>query len=172
MVYDGPEISSLYWPSPDPGFSLWDIGRTAYNSRRIAAFNGGVFNSSDKMNITASDIGSGIMIRSRRLTMDYDGILRLYSLNESSRLWPTSWQAISQPCTVDGICRRNGICVHGDKPSCSCPPGYDWTNPTDLSLGCKPTFNTTCEKSTKFNFLPLPNTDYYGFDLNYFIWSM
>ena len=39
LVYDGPEISSVYWPSPDPGFSVWAFGRTAYNSSRIAYFN-------------------------------------------------------------------------------------------------------------------------------------
>ncbi|PWA98537.1 receptor protein kinase ZmPK1 [Artemisia annua] len=168
LVYDGPEISSVYWPSPDPGFSLWAFGRTAYNSSRIACFNDlGIFNASDQMNFTATDLGLGIR---RRLTLDYDGNLRLYSLNESSGLWSISWQALAQPCNVHGICGRNGICVHGDKPQCSCPPGYELSDPADLSQGCKPTFNQTCDhNSTRFKFLPLPYTDYYGFDLNFSI---
>ncbi|KAJ0924056.1 putative protein kinase RLK-Pelle-SD-2b family [Helianthus annuus] len=142
LIYDGPEISSVYWPSPDPGFNVFAFGRTSYNSSRIAAFNDlGVFNSSDGLNFTAIDMGLGIR---RKLTLDSDGNLRLYSLNESSGLWSISWQAISQPCNIHGICGRNGICIHGDKPECSCPPGYELSDPADLTQGCKPTFNMTC----------------------------
>nr|GEV32199.1 putative receptor protein kinase ZmPK1 [Tanacetum cinerariifolium] len=165
LVYDGPEISIVYWPSPDPGFNVWSFGRTAYNSSRIAYFNDlGIFNASDRMSFTATDLGMGIR---RRLTLDYDGNLRLYSLNESSGLWLISWQALAQACNVHGICGKNGICIHGDKPECSCPPGYELSDRTDLSHGCKPTFNQTCDKSTRFKILPLPYTDYYGFDLNF-----
>ncbi|MFS7939629.1 putative non-specific serine/threonine protein kinase [Helianthus anomalus] len=119
LIYDGPEISSVYWPSPDPGFNVFAFGRISYNGSRISAFNDlGVFNSSDGLNFTVIDIGLGIR---RRLTLDSDGNLRLYSLNESTGLWSISWQAISQPCNIHGICGRNGICIHGDKPECSCP---------------------------------------------------
>ncbi|KAI3697570.1 hypothetical protein L6452_30663 [Arctium lappa] len=165
MIYDGPDISSVYWPSPDPGFNVWTYGRTSYNSSRIAVFNNlGVFSSSDRWQFGASDMGFGIK---RRLTMDHDGNLRIYSLNESTRLWSISRQALAKPCDVHGICGRNGICIHGENPECSCPPGYEWSNPTDLTQGCKPTFNKTCDNSTRFGFLGLPHTDYYGFDLNY-----
>ncbi|CAI9301474.1 unnamed protein product [Lactuca saligna] len=166
LLYDGPEIASVYWPSPLLGFDVWSAGRTSYNSSRFAVFNDlGVFNSSDGWQFNASDMGLGIR---RRLTMDYDGNLRFYSLNESTGLWSISWQAIAQPCDVHGICGRNGICVYGDKPpSCSCPAGHEWSDPTDLSRGCKPTFNATSENSTRFEFLPMSYTDYYGFDLNY-----
>ncbi|KAL7583822.1 hypothetical protein Lser_V15G42663 [Lactuca serriola] len=167
LTYDGPEISSVYWPSPDPGFNVWSYGRTSYNSSRIAAFDDfGEFRSSDRWQFSALDRGFGIR---RRLTMDYDGNLRFYSLNESTGLWSISWQAIAQPCSVHGICGRNGICDNGVLQSeCLCPPNHQWTNPTDLSQGCKPTFNTTCSNSTKFGFLEVPYTDYYGFDLDYF----
>ncbi|XP_023734597.1 putative receptor protein kinase ZmPK1 [Lactuca sativa] len=167
LTYDGPEISSVYWPSPDPGFNVWKFGRTSYNSSRMAVFNDvGEFNSSDWWHFSASDMGFGIK---RRLVMDYDGNLRIYSLNESTGLWSISWQAIAQPCNIHGICGRNGICVHGVPPECSCPPGHKWTDPNDFSQGCKPTFDRTCvsANSTKFGFLELRNTDYYGFDLNY-----
>ncbi|KVH94860.1 putative receptor protein kinase ZmPK1 [Cynara cardunculus var. scolymus] len=165
LSYDGPEISSVYWPSPNPSFSVWDYGRTSYNSSRIAVFDGmGVFISSDRWRFSASDMGFGIK---RRLTMDYDGNLRVYSLNESSGLWLITWQAIAQPCNVHGICGRNGICTHGEKLECSCPPGYEWSDPTDLTQGCMPPFNKTCGNSTSFGFLELPHTDYYGFDLNF-----
>ncbi|CAH1445825.1 unnamed protein product [Lactuca virosa] len=165
LTYDSPETTVLYWPSPDPGFNVWSYGRTSYNSSRIAVFDDfGVFRSSDRWQFNASDMGFGIK---RRLTMDYDGNLRIYSLNDSTGLWSISWQAIAQPCNVLGICGRNGICDNGVLQSeCSCPPNHQQTNPTDVSQGCKPTFNTTCSNSTKFGFLEMPNTDYYGFDLN------
>ncbi|XP_023734868.1 putative receptor protein kinase ZmPK1 [Lactuca sativa] len=165
LLYDGPEISSVYWPSPDPGFNIWDYRRTSYNSSRIAVFNDlGVFKSSDLLRFNASDMGFGIR---RRLTMDYDGNLRFYSLNESTGLWSISWQAVAQPCNIHGICGRNGICVYGGKPECSCPPHYEWSEPTDFSQGCKPTFNRTCVNSTRFGFLPMRYTDYFGFDLKF-----
>ncbi|XP_023734596.1 putative receptor protein kinase ZmPK1 [Lactuca sativa] len=165
LTYDSPETTVLYWPSPDPGFNVWSYGRTSYNSSRIAFFDDfGVFRSSDRWQFNASDMGFGIR---RRLTMDYDGNLRIYSLNDSTGLWSISWQAIAQPCNVLGICGRNGICDNGVLQSeCSCPPHHQQTNPTDVSQGCTPTFNTTCSNSTKFGFLEMPNTDYYGFDLN------
>lgn len=165
LLYDGPEISSVYWPSPDPGFNVWAFGRTSYNSSRIASFTDlGVFNSSDRWHFSAMDMGYGIK---RRLTLDYDGNLRFYSLNDSSGLWLVSWQAIAQPCNIHGLCGRNGICVHGENLECVCPPGYEQTDPTDLSQGCKPYFNQTCVDSTKFEFVEMLNTDYYGFDLNF-----
>lgn len=50
LIYDGPEISNVYWPSPDPRFDAFAFGRTLYNSSRIASFDDlGVFNSSDRM---------------------------------------------------------------------------------------------------------------------------
>ncbi|KAL4557958.1 hypothetical protein LXL04_036154 [Taraxacum kok-saghyz] len=167
LFYDGPEISSVYWPSPLAGYNVFEHRRTSFNNSRYAMFNDlGVFDSTDGWTFNASDMGLGIK---RRLTMDYDGNLRFYSLNESTGLWLISWQAIAQPCDIHGICGRNGICVYGDKHECSCPPHHEWRNTSDLSKGCKPTFNTPCGpgNSTEFRFFTMMNTDYYGFDLNY-----
>ncbi|KAF0922829.1 hypothetical protein E2562_002079 [Oryza meyeriana var. granulata] len=42
MLYDGPEIASIYWPLPE--MSVFDEGRTNYNSSRIAILDdAGVF---------------------------------------------------------------------------------------------------------------------------------
>nr|GEX61290.1 putative receptor protein kinase ZmPK1 [Tanacetum cinerariifolium] len=92
---------------------------------------------------------------------------RFYSLNDSSGLWSVSWQAIAQPINIHGLCGRNGICIHGEKLECVCPPGYERDDPTDLSQGCKPYFNKTCVDSTEFKFVEMLYTDYYGFDLNF-----
>ncbi|KAJ0027663.1 hypothetical protein Pint_35316 [Pistacia integerrima] len=49
--------------------------------------------------------------------MDYDGNLRLYSLNNLTGSWMISWQAIMEQCKVHGICGRNEICVSTPSPS-------------------------------------------------------
>ncbi|KAL2932248.1 putative receptor protein kinase ZmPK1 [Bienertia sinuspersici] len=160
MVYDGPEYSSIYWPNPD--YTIWQNGRTNYNSTRVAIFdNNGTLVSSDRLRFSASDNGFGVK---RRLTMDYDGNLRLYSLNNMSRLWTITWQAVIKQCGIHGLCGRNGICVYTPQPKCSCPPYHKPYSSTNWSKGCKPKFARNCNDS---QFLKLPHVDYYGFDLNY-----
>ncbi|KAF8006312.1 hypothetical protein BT93_K0568 [Corymbia citriodora subsp. variegata] len=163
LMYDGPDISSLYWPNPD--YDAFKIGRTKYNSSRIAVLDDtGRFQSSDQFQFNASDRGQGIL---RRLTMDRDGNLRLYSLDKQTGLWEVTWQALQLLCDVHGICGRSGICVYTPEPKCTCPPGYEMSEPSDWQKGCKPKFNFTCSKSQDVKFLALPNTDYYGFDAIY-----
>lgn len=61
----------------------------------------------------------------RRLTLDLDGNLRVYSLNTTSRNWRIVWQAIQEPCKIHGTCGVNEICVpNGNATTCVCTPGY------------------------------------------------
>ncbi|KAF7113407.1 hypothetical protein RHSIM_RhsimUnG0130300 [Rhododendron simsii] len=84
-------ISSVYWP--DPGVISWGAGRTSYDSSQIATLNSsGYFWSTDDFEFLASDYGTEAW---RRLKMDVDGNLRLYSLDEEKRIWSVSWQAMS-----------------------------------------------------------------------------
>ncbi|KAF8006313.1 hypothetical protein BT93_K0569 [Corymbia citriodora subsp. variegata] len=163
LMYDGPDISSIYWPNPD--FDVFQNGRTNYNSSRIAVLDQtGRFQSSDQFQFNASDRGHGI---TRRLTMDQDGNLRLYSLDKQSGSWVVTWQVLPGLCSVHGLCGRNGICVYTPEPKCTCPPGYEASDPTDWDKGCKPMFDFTCSQSQDVKFVALPNTDYYGFDRIY-----
>ncbi|KAJ4979183.1 hypothetical protein NE237_009963 [Protea cynaroides] len=151
LMYDGPEISSVYWPNPD--LTVFENGRTNYNSSRTAVLDDlGRVLSSDRMRISAADTGFGTW---RRLTMDYDGNLRLYSLNESNGLWNISWEALQQQCYVHGLCGRIGICVYTPEPKCPCPPGFEMSDLQDWNQGCKP------------KFLELPQVDFYGFNPDY-----
>ncbi|KAF7113190.1 hypothetical protein RHSIM_RhsimUnG0151900 [Rhododendron simsii] len=124
LLFDGAEVSSFYWPYP--WLNSWDAGRFLYNDSQIAAFNSsGYFRSSDDFEFKASDYGIGVW---RRMRMDVDGNVRLYSLNEGERIWSVSWQAISQPCQIHGVCGPNAMCNY-DYPGenagrrCSCLPG-------------------------------------------------
>ncbi|XP_074338640.1 putative receptor protein kinase ZmPK1 [Apium graveolens] len=162
LLYDGPEIRSLYWPNL--ALAVYPDGRTNYNSSRIALLDDqGRFLSSDLFQFSASDAGQDTK---RRLTMDYDGNLRLYSLNNLTKLWSTSWHAMPQMCNVHGLCGRNGICTYAPNPECSCPPGYEMSDQSDWNGGCKAKFNiSNCLKPDEVKFLAIPHVDYYGFDL-------
>nr|XP_010920495.1 putative receptor protein kinase ZmPK1 [Elaeis guineensis] len=161
LIYDGPDISSIYWPNPDD--DVFQNDRTKYNSSRYAVLDEmGKFVSSDKFAFNASDMAPGIL---RRLTLDYDGNLRLYSLDESEKTWSVTWEALPQPCQIHGLCGRNGICTYmQSKVVCSCPPHYEMSDQSDWRKGCKPKFNTSCNTNS---FLELPRTDFWGYDLNY-----
>lgn len=161
LMYDSPEISSIYWPSAD--YTVFQNGRTSYNSSRIAVLDTeGFFLSSDGLNVKASDWGNGVK---RRLTIGSDGNLRMYSLNVSNGSWIVSWQAIAKLCDVHGLCGQNGICEFLPSFRCSCPPGYEMTDPENWNRGCKPQFSKSCSKAEEFDFIKLPQTDFYGFDL-------
>ncbi|XP_058221127.1 putative receptor protein kinase ZmPK1 [Rhododendron vialii] len=168
LLFDGAEASSTYWP--DPGLVSWEAGRTTYNNSQTAAFNSsGYFRSSDDFKFNASDYG---IVPWRILKMDVDGNVRLYSLDEERRIWRVSWQAISQPCKIHGVCGPNAMCNY-DHPGenagrrCSCLPGYKAKNLTDWSLGCEPEFNLSCN-AAESGFMELPHTEFYGYDIKFY----
>ncbi|KAB2622070.1 receptor protein kinase ZmPK1 [Pyrus ussuriensis x Pyrus communis] len=163
LMFDGPDTSSLYWPDPD--YDVYVGGRTNYNSSRVAVLDDlGKFSSSDELQFGASDAGSSAK---RRLTMDYDGNLRLYSLESVTGLWVVTWEAMTEPCKVRGICGRNGICIYTPQQKCSCPPGYEVADTSDWKEGCKPMFNRSYLRSQQVKFVQIEQVDFYGFDLNY-----
>ena len=71
LMYDGPEITSNYWP--DPFKQWWENNRTAYNNSRYGSLDRhGAFSARDQTQFNSSDMGEGVV---RRLTLDYDGNL-------------------------------------------------------------------------------------------------
>ncbi|KZV51750.1 hypothetical protein F511_11438 [Dorcoceras hygrometricum] len=162
LIYDSPDTSISYWPDPDN--TIYVNGRTNYNGSRIAVLDDmGRFLSSDHLQFNASDMGYGVK---RRLTMDYDGNLRVYSLVNSTGLWDVTWQALLQPCKVLDLCGIYAICVYAPEPTCVCPPGFEQVDPSDWNAGCKAMFDRALLKSRMVKFLAIPHTDYYGHDLN------
>ncbi|XP_031381381.1 putative receptor protein kinase ZmPK1 [Punica granatum] len=166
LLYSGPEISSLYWPRPDR--LPWDAGRTTYNDSRVALLDSlGNFTSSDDWNFLASDYGEK---NRRRLTLDFDGNVLLYSLLKSGE-WAVSWQAIDTPCQIHGICGPNAVCQYNARSgrSCSCAPGYERKNLSDWSQGCKPKFESFCKlPDPETEFIRFPHMDFYGYDEAYY----
>lgn len=162
---DLPQVSDIYWPDPDQ--NIYQDGRNQYNRTRLGMLTDiGVLASSDFADdqaLVASDVGPGVK---RRLTLDPDGNLRLYSLNDSDGSWSVSMVAMTQPCNIHGLCGPNGICHYSPRPTCSCPPGYATRNPGNWTEGCMAIVNTTCDRYDKrsMKFVRLPNTDFWGSD--------
>ncbi|XP_066309357.1 putative receptor protein kinase ZmPK1 [Miscanthus floridulus] len=172
LLYDSPDISSIYWPN-NPINDPFKNGRTTYNSSRIGVLDdNGLFLSSDNLGVHASDFGPGVK---RRLTMDQDGNVRIYSMNASTGGWAVTWAALGQPCSTHGLCGQNALCEYQPRLRCSCPPAYEMVDRQDWRKGCKPMFRVTnCSQppspspEQQFKFLKLPHSDFYGYDLQFY----
>ncbi|CAO2183318.1 unnamed protein product [Urochloa humidicola] len=170
-LYDGPDTSSIYWPSPDN--NVFGNARTTYNSSRLAVLDdAGAFVSSDNLAVRASDLGAAGV--KRRLTIDPDGNVRIYSLNASTGRWNVTWEAMAQPCSVHGVCGQSAICEYRPGLRCSCLPGYEIVDRQDWRKGCKPVFSFSvgnCSQAAaaeqRFKFVRVAQTDFYGYDLGY-----
>ncbi|CAN1815514.1 Putative receptor protein kinase ZmPK1 [Linum perenne] len=165
LLYADPDVSSVYWP--DPELMSWEAGRSTYNSTRIALLDSlGNFNSTDGYSFSSSDYGVGVDIQ-RRITLDFDGNVRLYSRRRGQYgPWKITYQAMSQSCRIHGSCGPNSLCnyVPGLGRKCSCIPGYRAADETDWSLGCVREFNIPCNKSNEIEFIKLTNVEFYGYD--------
>uniref|UniRef100_A0ACD5XJW6 Uncharacterized protein n=1 Tax=Avena sativa TaxID=4498 RepID=A0ACD5XJW6_AVESA len=154
------DLSFNYWPNPSK--NIWDKLRLPFNSSTGGALDSlGHFLASDNATFTAADWGPGIL---RRLTLDFDGNLRLYSLDKVEGTWSVTWMAFPQLCKVRGLCGRNGICVYTPVPACVCAPGYEFVDPSDRSKGCSLKTSMSCDEQ-KVRFVKLPHTDFLGYDL-------
>ncbi|KAM3294318.1 hypothetical protein ACQJBY_037301 [Aegilops geniculata] len=83
------------------------------------------FSAGNPTTLIASD--KGARDRLRRLTLDDDGNLRLYSLLPARREWRVVWELVQELCRIQGTCPGNNtICVPkgADGVTCVCPPGF------------------------------------------------
>ncbi|KAL9289868.1 hypothetical protein ACSQ67_024374 [Phaseolus vulgaris] len=166
LLYEGPQVSSVYWPDPwlvsnNVGFGN---GRSSYNSSRVAVLDElGKFSASDAFSYKTIDYG---LLLQRRLTLDYDGNVRIYSRENGQEDWSITGQFKSQPCFIHGICGPYSICNHEQATGrkCVCLEGYSWIDSQDWSLGCKPNFQPTCDNKTEYRFVALYEVDFYGYD--------
>lgn len=79
-----------------------------------------------------------------RLTIGFDGILRLYSHSLNQRDdWISEWSPTSNRCDPIGFCGPNSYCTLLDQePVCMCPPGFGFIEKEQKILGCKKNFST------------------------------
>ncbi|GLJ47663.1 hypothetical protein SUGI_1006720 [Cryptomeria japonica] len=113
-------------------------------------------------NITDGNIEGGRYLR--RVTLDSDGILRMYVWNaEGDTSWSSEWEAVTDPCSqVKGQCGRNGVCQVSsmNQPLCVCPPGFHFTDKDDHFRGCTTNSPAGQSCSERAVMLKLDNTDW------------
>jgi hypothetical protein len=165
LFYDNHNFSSIYWPNPYNNYVA--NKRKIYNFTREAALDDlGQFLSSDDANFVAADLGRQHV--RRRLTLDADGNLRLYSLRQETGAWAVAWMAFGNPCIIHGVCGANAVCLYAPAPTCVCAPGHERADPGDWTKGCRPLFllHDCPSSSGPTKLIALPHTDFWGYDLN------
>uniref|UniRef100_A0A0D9XZW4 Receptor-like serine/threonine-protein kinase n=1 Tax=Leersia perrieri TaxID=77586 RepID=A0A0D9XZW4_9ORYZ len=158
LTYDTVQGRSKYWPrrtSATPSSGGHPLGLDMI----------GCFSAGGHIKYCASDLSEGVL---RRLTLDHDGNLRLYSLrSDSDGSWKISWIALADTCQVHGVCGNNAMCRNSMHPICTCPPGFVYADLSDLSKGCKPTFSISCEKVAKVYFVKMEMVIFWSYFSNY-----
>eukprot|EP01018_Ginkgo_biloba_P005849 Gb_09242 [translate_table: standard] len=134
-LYYSREITSndVYWPI--------DGAQSIEGNPIMFGINGSLTSNTSAVTFMASDHGAGPL---RRLTLDSDGNLRMYSLNSNFSSWNIVWEALQEQCKVHGYCGENAICkIEEDmtKFTCICPPGFRAINQknssSDIPLSCE-----------------------------------
>ncbi|XP_030494626.2 G-type lectin S-receptor-like serine/threonine-protein kinase LECRK1 [Cannabis sativa] len=84
-----------------------------------------------------------------RLTIDVDGIFRLYSHNlVQNSSWFVEWSSTTNLCAPIGLCGINSYCqLINQEPVCLCLPGLDYIDKNQKTLGCNR--NSTIEGCDK-----------------------
>ncbi|KAL0017467.1 hypothetical protein SO802_004536 [Lithocarpus litseifolius] len=146
------------------GVILWqsfDFPTDTLLPQQLLTRNTKLVSSRSQSNYSTADYGA---VLHRRLTLDYDGNIRLYSWEEEGQSWVVSWQAIQKPCEIPGACGANSLCsyVIGSGRTCSCPPGYKMNNRSDWADGCELEVDLSC-KANESGFLQLSQVDFYSF---------
>ncbi|KAJ9146003.1 hypothetical protein P3X46_028325 [Hevea brasiliensis] len=92
-----------------------------------------------------------------RLTIDADGLFRLYSYNlDQNGTWLVAYQDCENKCLPKGLCGLNSYCIPLDQNTkCTCPLGFDFINPGQENLGCKRKSSVDDCVSTNYTILEL-----------------
>ncbi|KAF4384162.1 hypothetical protein F8388_001400 [Cannabis sativa] len=76
-----------------------------------------------------------------RLTIDVDGILRLYSrsLVQVNSSWNAEWNSTNNRCDPTGLCGMNAYCLYDQhqRPNCTCLSGHYFIDQSQKRLGCE-----------------------------------
>ncbi|XP_062172050.1 G-type lectin S-receptor-like serine/threonine-protein kinase At5g24080 [Alnus glutinosa] len=97
-----------------------------------------------------ADLGDS---RWRRLTLDDDGNLRIYSYDLDVGQWVVVWKAIQEICKIYGTCGPNAICMSdglNSSTSCVCPPGFKERSRGAKEEGCEIKISMKLPANTKF----------------------
>jgi hypothetical protein len=91
-----------------------------------------------------------------RLTIDPDGILRLYSHDMTQTgNWTVAWSRPDDMCAPKCLCGLNGYCVLNDRDvDCKCLPGFAPVKEGDWGSGCERNFTAeSCTASSEYTMI-------------------
>ncbi|RVW44478.1 putative receptor protein kinase ZmPK1 [Vitis vinifera] len=153
--------SDDYITSPDKSFTcgFYGMGENAY------WFSIWFTNSKERTVVWMANRNRPVNGRGSRISLQRDGTMMLRDADGS-----TVWETNTTSTDVDRaelLDTGNLVLKDPREPKGSCPPGYEVSDPSDWSKGCKSKFNQSCSQTQQVKFVELPQTDYYGFDLNY-----
>ncbi|XP_057987124.1 G-type lectin S-receptor-like serine/threonine-protein kinase LECRK3 isoform X2 [Hevea brasiliensis] len=102
-----------------------------------------------------------------RLTIDADGIVRLYSHNmDQNGNWSIEWSVPNDRCDPKGVCGINAYCILLDEePVCNCPQGFVYIDQKQKNMGCNRNFLV---ENCLFN---NENTKYTIYELENIVWE-
>ncbi|OVA06902.1 Protein kinase domain [Macleaya cordata] len=101
-----------------------------------------------------------------RMTLDVDGIFRLYSHTlDHNGNWSIVMESSTDKCLPKGLCGVNGYCTLIDQdPDCRCLPGFHFINQGDSTQGCEREDNVeNCGSKKgpfKYSMYTLENTEW------------
>ena len=194
LPFNGSIFLTLYWNGqsiPDWNASSWSSNEVTLGngtivypyqidfelSNYMSLFSNGSFyvgNASNPDLVMSS--ASNAIGPLRRVTLDYDGGLRLYSWTfPSSQQWTLemSWTPPLGPCAVFAECGPYGVCQPDPQSatylgSCWCPEGFVPIYPNDMFKGCKRQYeippglcasNTTKLEMVEVGYMDFPYAD-------------
>ncbi|XP_059671131.1 G-type lectin S-receptor-like serine/threonine-protein kinase LECRK3 [Cornus florida] len=127
------------------------------NTTEYGYWDSGIYGGGDNVTLNLDDNGqlyllntTGIMINlfeggdasdklMYRVTLDADGIFRVYSfdLNRSDDDWKVEWPSSDDKCLPKGLCGDNQYCsLKNQEAVCKCLPGFDLIDKRHKDSGC------------------------------------
>ncbi|KAE7995991.1 hypothetical protein FH972_000741 [Carpinus fangiana] len=145
--------SSVDWPSKLTAVEGWIL--TLNGSGSLNLFNG-AGTGTDTQNLASGNSTKPLY----RLTIDPDGILRLYSHDGTKTgNWTVEWSMPDNGCAPKGLCGLNEYCVLNPDVDCKCLPGFAPVDEGDWGSGCKRNFTVEwCSASSKYTMEEESNT--------------
>ncbi|CAL5421425.1 unnamed protein product [Camellia sinensis] len=161
-------------PSYTAPYSYWASGTNMYGDNCSLHLDGDghlyMLNATGTTNIkNLSDAEPTKEEKIYRMTIDVDGIFRVYSLRRTldpKEKWSIWWNSSFDKCDPKGLCGLNGFCISNDtEAECRCLPGFVSVDPSRWAFGCVRNFIAeSCkirngDSNTKYyKMSPLENT--------------
>ncbi|KAK2650310.1 hypothetical protein Ddye_017799 [Dipteronia dyeriana] len=156
------QLNPVAWPSRSIYNSYYSSGTSSINSSESG--NKLVFNATGNIYIVKTngeiaqlspwDTVAPRADRYYRATLDSDGVFTQYAYQNNSPTGQSWWALRILPenmCTAtfneigSGTCGFNSYCsIQNGRPSCDCPPEYEFVDQSNRFMGCRPNFRQGC----------------------------